>query len=95
MWQAALAGLPGISAERSFPNEAGQPTPRLLVTVDAAIAGVTGAQVRQRLWASDPAIAVGDAGECGFYLTPDTLDGTDASLVTDQIMAVLPKVGSG
>ena len=34
-WCATLNALPGVYAERSFPNEAGQPLPRAKVTFDA------------------------------------------------------------
>ena len=40
-WCDALNKLPGVQAERSFPNEAGQPLPRAKVTIDAAKAGLS------------------------------------------------------
>ena len=35
MFCAALNPLPGVRAERAFPNEAGQPLPRCRVTIDS------------------------------------------------------------
>src|SRR5262249_4864636 len=40
-WCAALNGLPGVAAERSYPNEAGQPLPRCRLSVAADTAGIT------------------------------------------------------
>ncbi|HEX5500903.1 MAG TPA: aminotransferase class V-fold PLP-dependent enzyme, partial [Thermomicrobiales bacterium] len=57
-WIDAVAGLPGIEARRQFPDEAGQPAPRARIDLDPAIAGITGAQLHQRLWEGEPGIAV-------------------------------------
>ena len=38
-WSAALNALPGVSARRDFPNEAGQPLPRCRVTIEPETAG--------------------------------------------------------
>ena len=57
-WCAALGALTGVYAERSFPNEAAQPLPRCLFTVDAKAAGITRDQVVAALLEGDPAVAV-------------------------------------
>ncbi|MFM9106521.1 MAG: aminotransferase class V-fold PLP-dependent enzyme, partial [Chloroflexota bacterium] len=64
-WIAAFDGLPGISARRDFPNEAGQPTPRCLVVVDPAAAGVDAAGLRRRMFAGDPPVAAGEGSVPG------------------------------
>lgn len=88
-WIAHFDGLPGVVASRRFPNEAGQPTPRLLIDIDPAIVGLTAAEVQQRLWLGDPAIAFPLAGPNTLSLTPDCLDGDDESIVLDRLEEVL------
>ncbi|NJM08556.1 aminotransferase class V-fold PLP-dependent enzyme [Candidatus Gracilibacteria bacterium] len=72
-WLDALARVPGILARRDFPNEAGQPTPRLLISVDAAHPRLSAHSLRELLWQGDPRIAVGSAPNA-ITLTPDTLE---------------------
>jgi L-seryl-tRNA(Ser) seleniumtransferase len=89
-WVAALDGLPGIVARRDFPNEAGQPTPRCLVIVDPAVAGVDAAGLRRRMLAGSPPVAAGEGGLPGsLALTPDTLDGADPAIVTRALIDAL------
>ena len=84
-WSAELGRLPGVTAVRAYPNEAGQPSPRLHVCVDADRAGVTGAEVVRQLWQRDPRIAVAADGEDGFFITPDTLAPGEDRAVLDAI----------
>jgi len=57
--------------------------------VDAARAGVTGADVVRQLWQRDPRIAVAPDGENGFFITPDTLAPGEDHAVLDAIGAQL------
>jgi L-seryl-tRNA(Ser) seleniumtransferase len=89
-WVAAFNACPGVRAERVFPNEAGQPVPRVLVEFDPAATGLTGAEVRRRLWEGNPAIAVAPAGPRGISLTPDTLDAPgQAEIVAARLLDVI------
>ena len=88
-WVEAFDGRPGVSDRRDFPNEAGQPVPRALIAFDPAVTGLTGAEIRHRLWEGDPAIAVAAAGTTGICLTPDTLDGADARTIVDRLNQIL------
>jgi L-seryl-tRNA(Ser) seleniumtransferase len=88
-WRTALGDLPGVTAERAFPNEAGQPTPRLLLRFDPARAGLTGEQVRRQLWEGEPAIAVGPAESDGVYITPDTIEPGEEQIIADRLTALL------
>jgi hypothetical protein len=56
--------------------------------VDAARAGVTGAEVARQLWQRDPRIAVAADGENGFFITPDTLAPGEDHTVLDAIRDV-------
>ncbi|GAB4440049.1 MAG: DgaE family pyridoxal phosphate-dependent ammonia lyase [Chloroflexi bacterium OHK40] len=88
-WVAALDDGAGVRARRVFPNEAGQPTPRLLLTLDPARCSVSGDELRRRLWEDSPRIAVASAGEHGISLTPDTLEPGEELLVVAAIQRVL------
>lgn len=88
-WIAQLGQLPGIDARRGFPNEAGQPTPRMLLTLDAARCGLTGAALRERLWQGEPRIAVAALGEDTIAATPDCLAPGEERVVLEQIAAAL------
>lgn len=93
-WCEALAGVPGVQARRGFPNQAGQPIPRLVLELGPE-APCSAAELQDALWAGDPRIAVlpGPAGV--LYVSPDTLAGeVEEGLVIDRIMATLEgKVG--
>jgi D-glucosaminate-6-phosphate ammonia-lyase len=87
-WGEALDGIPGVRPRREFPNEAGQPTPRLYIAIDPATVGFDGLAARQRLWEGDPRIAVAaDAG--GISIAPDTLDDGQEALLIARIRQLL------
>jgi uncharacterized pyridoxal phosphate-dependent enzyme len=88
-WAERLAPIPGITARRAFPNEAGQPTPRLHIEVNPRLAGQDAAEIVSRLWELDPRIAGLPSPPDAFYLTPDTLGKGEAEIVIDALVAVL------
>ncbi len=88
-WIAELGALPGVAAQRAFPNEAGQPTPRVQLIFDPAICGLSGAEVRQRLWEGQPRIAAAPAGETGIYLTPDTMEPGEETIIVERLRELL------
>ena len=88
-WCATLGKIPGVHAERSFPNEAGQPLPRALVTIDAQKTGLTRDQVVQKLAEGTPSIAVSPGGSDGIYLNPMTLADGEEQVVLDRLMEIL------
>ena len=85
----ALNRLPGVRAERDFPNEAGQPLPWCRVTVDAAILGKTADDMVQAFLAHDPAIAVSPLDETRFHLNPMTLNPGEEIVVRDACLQLL------
>lgn len=89
MWVAALNDVPGLCAVREFPNEAGQPVPRVRVTVDSAACGLTADEVRERLWSGNPRVLVLPADQSSFHITPDTLKPEETLLVAERIAGVL------
>jgi uncharacterized pyridoxal phosphate-dependent enzyme len=92
-WIEHFASLPGLSASRDFPNEAGQPTPRCRVTF-AGETGLSGAEAVRRLWEGDPHIAVSVAGPDAISMTPELLEEGDESILLDRI-AALTRVAAG
>ena len=53
-----FAGLPDVSARRSFPSEAGQPMPRAEIVFDEAGLGLARDEILRRLYAGEPAISL-------------------------------------
>jgi len=86
-WIEHFRGLPGVSASRDFPNEAGQPTPRCRVTF-VGETGLSGAEAVRLLWEGDPRIAVSVAGPDAISMTPELLEEGDESVLLDRIAAL-------
>ena len=87
-WCAALNGLHGICAQRSFPNEAGQPLPRCELLLEAG-ARLKRDELVQALHDGTPSVAVAASGECGIYLNPMTLTDEETGLVSARLQALL------
>ena len=85
----ALNPLPGIRAERAFPNEAGQPLPWCRVTIDAAILGKTADDIVAAFLAHEPAIAVSPLDETRFHLNPMTLKPGEELIVREACLRLL------
>ena len=85
-WNTALNALPGVSAERSFPNEAAQPLPRTLVMLDDSIDRDA---VVKALFDGDPAISVAVYQDHDLYLNPFTLEPGQEQIVQDRLLAIL------
>jgi L-seryl-tRNA(Ser) seleniumtransferase len=83
-WIEYFTGRPGVTPSRAFPNEAGQPTPRMRLSFDAST-GLTGAEVARSLWEGDPRIAVAVDGADAISITPELLSGDDEAILLDRI----------
>jgi len=88
-WCSALNQIPGVTAERSFPNGAGQPVPRAKVTIDVERVGMTGDEIVQRLLDGDPAIAVAPDSRTVIYLNPYTLQPGEEKIVQEHLVSLL------
>jgi L-seryl-tRNA(Ser) seleniumtransferase len=92
-WCTTLNRYNGVHAERSFPNEAGQPLPRARVTFDAQKAGISRDEVVQQLASGGPsgalAIMVAQGGEDSLFLNPMTLADGEEQIVLDRLVAIL------
>lgn len=89
-WIEDLGRLKGISAERTFPSEAGQPMPRALIRFleggearrEAVIASLRAGSVRIEV-GTDPAVPD------GIFLNPQTLEPGEDEIVAQRIKAVV------
>ncbi len=88
-WNEELNALPGVHAERAFPNEAGQPLPRTKVTFDQAVIGQSQDEIVAALWDGAPRIAVAKAGEDGIFVNPMTLEDGEAEIVLTRLLEIL------
>ena len=94
-WCTALNRIDGVHAERSFPNEAGQPLPRAHVTFDATQLGFGRDEVMARLLDGEPGVSVAAAGEDGVYLNPMTLAEGEDEVVLERLEKILTADGRG
>ncbi len=90
-WCDTLGKLPGVYAERSFPNEAGQPLPRAKVVIDPAKAGMSRDDVVAALRNGTPSIEVASGGADALYLNPMTLADGEEQIVLDRLLEILRK----
>ena len=86
-WVEHFSAIPGISASRVFPNEAGQPTPRCRVAFGAET-GLSGGEVARALWEGNPRIAVAVDGPDAISITPELLEEGEESILLDRIAAL-------
>ncbi|MGC4191702.1 MAG: aminotransferase class V-fold PLP-dependent enzyme [Thermomicrobiales bacterium] len=87
-WLSGLAEIPGITAERGYPNEAGQPFGRVLITLgDEAKLDKTA--LIAALWAGTPRIAVGEAGPATIAINPQTLEPGEEVPVIEALRELL------
>ena len=89
LWNDGLAGIPGVNARRDFPNEAGQPVPWTLVSLETAERRDA---VVSALRAGEPAIAVAQAGDTALHLNPMTLRPGEAQIVLTRLVEVLAQI---
>jgi len=89
-WIEDLAGLPGITTERRYPSEAGQPFPRTIVHLGAG-AKVSAAEMIDALWNGSTKIAVGVIADepDAFALNPQTVTRDEAEVVAREIRKIL------
>lgn len=85
----AFRNVPGISARRDFPSEAGQPMPRAELTLDEGALGITRDEVLRRLMEGEPAISLAGAGKNGIYINPQTLRQPEEQIVIARLLEIL------
>lgn len=79
-----LGGHPLYEPLRSYPNEAGQPIPRVHVRLKTGT--VSSGQILAFLAAGSPPVIVADSGPDGFYLNPMTLTMAEMELICRRLL---------
>jgi uncharacterized pyridoxal phosphate-dependent enzyme len=90
-WCSELNRLPGVQAERSFPNQAGLPLPRAKVVIDPAKAGISRDELLLELRNGTPSIEVLARDTDTIYVNPMTLADGEEQIVLDRLLAILNK----
>ncbi|CAA9564359.1 MAG: L-seryl-tRNA(Sec) selenium transferase-related protein [uncultured Thermomicrobiales bacterium] len=91
-WVAGLSGFAGITAERIYPSEAGQPHGRALITVSPGFPLTRDAIVAE-LFTGEPRIAVAAVGPDGIALNPQTIQPGEDEIVLARLREVLSTAG--
>jgi L-seryl-tRNA(Ser) seleniumtransferase len=86
---AAFAGVPYVSARRSFPSEAGQPMPRAELIFAEQALGITRDEILRWLYQGSPAISLVPAGKDGLFINPQTLRVGEEKIIVERIKIVL------
>jgi L-seryl-tRNA(Ser) seleniumtransferase len=87
-WVSGLSDIRGVTAERGFPSEAGQPHARAIVRLHPE-SGWRRAALVAALWDRNPRIAVGEVGDDAIALNPQTLEPGEDELVLAALREVL------
>ena len=87
-WIDGLNGLPGVSAERRFPSEAGQPHGRTIVRLGPE-ARLGRQELVAALWEGEPRIAVSEIDQDAIALNPQTLEPGEDAVVLDALRRLL------
>lgn len=82
-------GLPGLTAWRAFPSEAGQPMPRAEIVLDERRLEMTRDEVLKRLMEGNPAVSLAAAGKSGVSVNPQTLEDGQERVVAQRLKEVL------
>lgn len=87
-WLDGLADLPGVTVERGYPSEAGQPHSRAIIRL-APDAPRSRDEVVAALWEGDPRIAVSPVGPDGIALNPQTVEPGEGEIVLRALRRLL------
>jgi L-seryl-tRNA(Ser) seleniumtransferase len=86
---AAFEGVPGVTARRSFPSEAGQPMPRAEIVFDEARLGITRDEILKRLRGGEPSIALAASGTNGVFVNPQTLEPGQEKIICGRLQEII------
>jgi len=89
LWCGSLNKIYGIKADRSFPNEAGQPFPRCHVYINQQETGLSRNAIVEALAEGSPSIMVESTGDSGIFLNPMTLEAGEEQIVLERLIAIV------
>jgi D-glucosaminate-6-phosphate ammonia-lyase len=84
-----LDPLPGVTAARSFPSEAGQPMPRAEIVFAESTLALTRDDILQELLTGEPAISMAPSGQHGIFFNPQTLQPGQEEIIVHRIRSIL------
>jgi L-seryl-tRNA(Ser) seleniumtransferase len=87
-WVADLSSIPGVTARRDYPGQAGRPFPRAWVEWHPGTAP-SARDVATSLRHGDPSIDVAVAGEYGLWLSAELLDDDAVDIVAKRVRLLL------
>jgi D-glucosaminate-6-phosphate ammonia-lyase len=85
----ALCRVPGVTARRAWPSEAGQPMPLAEIVFDEARLGLTRDEVLMRLREGEPSVWVRPARAASIYVNPQTLTPGQERIVVARLLEVI------
>jgi D-glucosaminate-6-phosphate ammonia-lyase len=80
-----------VRVYRSYPNEAGQPIPRAVISFTKT--GISGGEIAERLRSGNPGIFVRQAGDNGIFVNPMTLQAGEMEVVIGRLQDVFRESG--
>ncbi len=89
-WIRGLEVISGVTVERGYPSEAGQPHSRAIVHFAEPCPWSRDAMVKA-LWDQHPRIAVSPIGADAIALNPQTLEPGEDQLVLDALQRLLAR----
>ena len=88
-WCEMLNSLPGVNAERDFPNEAGQPLPRCHVRIDPKMVRISRDAIVNQLLTGVPAVAVEPYCDHDIRMNPMTLHPGEERIVLSRLVETI------
>lgn len=82
---AGLADLQSVKAERAFPNEAGQPIPRVKCSFNREAVGLSRDELLETFLNQDPSIRFAPGPAESFYINPMTLQEGETEIIIAQL----------
>ena len=86
---AEIGALPGVTARRVYPSEAGQPVPRAMLELDETTLGKNRGAVQGALQTGNPVVDLADGPGTSLYVNPQTLDEEGLEVVLRRLRDVL------
>jgi L-seryl-tRNA(Ser) seleniumtransferase len=90
-WLEGLRDIPGVTVERAYPSEAGQPHGRAIVQVGPPCP-YSRDELIEALWTGNPKIAVSPHGSNAIALNPQTLEPGEDVIVLEALRRLLAGV---
>ncbi len=81
--------LHGVTVQRNFPSEAGQPMPRTQIRFDPQQLGITRNEILQQLRTGEPAIDIASTGTNSIFINAQTLMPAEVEIIAYRLKEIL------